>query len=237
MMLLSPVVDGHYLPADPFGGVAAPTAANVPLIIGTNKDEAALFLVRQQGAGQLSMEQLLDRLRPVLGDRIEEVVAVYQRNRPNDTPWDLLVGISSEDRRMLSIDLAEQKAAGGPAPVYMYLFTWESDAENGLMKAAHSLEIPFVFDNIDATPITGARPDRQQLADSLSETWLAFARTGDPNHAALPSWPAYDAERRATMILDVPCRVDDDPRRDERLAWQGMTINLPWEGPAFVGSF
>jgi para-nitrobenzyl esterase len=105
------------------------------------------------------------------------------------------------------------------------------------MKAAHSLEIPFVFDNIDATPITGHRPDRQQLADSLSETWLAFARTGTPNHAALPSWPAYNTETRTTMILDVPCRVEDDPRRDERLAWRGQKVNLPWEGPAFVGSF
>jgi para-nitrobenzyl esterase len=183
------------------------------------------------------MDQLLNRLRPVLGDRTEEVVAVYQRNRPDATPWDLLVGISSEDRRMLSIDLAEQKAAGGPAPVYMYLFTWESDAADGLMKAAHSLEIPFVFDNIDATPITGRRADRQQLADSLSETWLAFARSGNPSHAGLPAWPVYNAETRATMILDVPCRVEDDPRREERLAWQGRKVHLPWEGPAFVGSF
>jgi para-nitrobenzyl esterase len=237
MMLLSPVVDGRSLPADPFGQSAAPPAAHVPLIIGTNKDEAALFLVREPNAGTLTHEGLIQRLRPVLGERTEEIVRVYRRERPDASPWDLLVGISSEDRRLLSIDLAEQKAAGGPAPVYMYLFTWESDAAGGLMKAAHSLEIPFVFDNIDSTPITGGRADRQSLADTLSETWLTFARTGDPNHASLPYWPVYHPATRSTMVLDVPPRREDDPRREERLAWEGVPVNLPWEGPAFVGSY
>jgi para-nitrobenzyl esterase len=236
-MLLSPVVDGALLPAHPFDPVAAPEAASVPLLIGTNKDEAALFLVRQPQAGALSFEQLHERLRPTLGDRTEAIVAVYRQQRPAATAWDLLVGISSEDRRLLSIETAERRAVGSATPVYMYLFTWESDAAHGLMKAAHSLDVPFVFDTVDASPIAGSRPDRQQLADTLSETWLAFARSGNPNHAGIAAWPAYDSERRATMLLDVPCRVEDDPRREERLAWQGTPINLPWEGPAFVGSF
>jgi para-nitrobenzyl esterase len=237
LMLLSPVVDGTHLPAHPFDPVAAPFSAHVPMMIGTNKDEAALFLVRDPEAGRLDRDALLARLRPVLGARTDEVVAGYQRRQPDASPWDLYVTIASEDRRLLSIELAERRATAGSAPVFLYLFTWESDAAHGLMKAAHSLEISFVFDNVGATPITGTRPDRQQLADMLSETWLAFARGGDPNHGALPRWPAFDPATRATMILDVPCHAEHDPHREERLAWEGTPVNLPWEGPAFVGSF
>ena len=86
------------------------------------------------------------------------------------------------------------------------------------------MEIPFVFDNVDAAPLTGERPDRQQLADTMSEAWLAFARTGDPNHEGLPRWPAYETGTRPTMIFDVPSRTENDPRREERLAWEGIPV-------------
>src|SRR5215208_5494777 len=221
-MMPSPVVEGSHLPAHPFDPVAAPTAAPVPVLIGTNKDEMALFLAGDPRRRRLEEHELLERLTPVLGDRRDEILAVYREQRPGATLWDLLVGILSEDRRLRSILLAERKLALGGAPVFMYLFTWESDYLGGLFKASHAMEIPFVFDNVELAPLTGSRPDRQQLADVMSEAWLAFARGGDPNHEALPAWPAYDTERRATMIFDVPSKVEDDPRRAERLVWKGM---------------
>jgi para-nitrobenzyl esterase len=223
-MMPSPVVDGTYLPAHPFDPVAAPTAAQVPVLIGTNKDEAALFLAGDPRRRRLEAHELVERLTPLLGEHRDRILDVYRRTRPDDTPWDLLVGISSEDRRLRSILLAERKLALGGAPVFMYLFTWESDYLGGLFKASHAMEIPFVFDNVDVAPLTGSRPDRQQLADTMSETWLAFARTGDPNHEGLPRWPAYDTESRPTMIFDVPSRTENDPRREERLAWEGIPV-------------
>ena len=68
--------------------------------------------------------------------------------------------------------------------------------------------------------MTGSRLDRRQLAETMSAAWATFARTGNPSHEGLPAWSAYDSERRATMIFDVPCRVENDPRRAERLAWE-----------------
>jgi para-nitrobenzyl esterase len=219
---LAPVVDGTYLPAHPFDPVAAPTAASVPLLIGTNKDEAALFMAGDPRRRRLEESELTERLRPMLGDRMEEILAVYRANRPNDTPWELLIGISSERTRLASIELAERKAAGGPAPVYMYLFTCESDALGGLFKSAHAMEIPFVFDQPDIAPFTGTKPDRADLAAAMSTAWTAFARSGDPNCDLLPQWPRYDTGARATMLFDTPCRVENDPRREERLVWGGM---------------
>jgi para-nitrobenzyl esterase len=94
----------------------------------------------------------------------------------------------------------------------------------GLFKASHALEIPFVFDGVEAAPITGARADRQQLADLMSEAWLAFARNGDPNHAALPAWKPYTAERRDTLIFDVPPHAEQAPRQEELDAWRGIDL-------------
>jgi para-nitrobenzyl esterase len=221
---LRPVVDGTYLPAHPFDPVAAAPAARIPLVIGTNKDEAALFLAADPRRRRLEEPELRERLDPLLGDRLDAVLGVYRENRPDDSPWDLLVGVTSEPTRLASIELAERKLAGGPAPVFMYLFTWESDYLGGLFRAAHAMEVPFVFDHPDVAPMTGSRPDRYELASAMSLAWTAFARTGDPNHEGLPAWPPYDTDARPTMIFDAPCRTENDPRRQERLAWEHAKV-------------
>jgi para-nitrobenzyl esterase len=203
MFQLSPVVYGSHFPAHPFHPAAAPSAAAVPLMIGTNLDEAAMFVAADPKRRKLTEEDLIRRLTPMLGDRLERVLATYKRTRPD----------------AMSIRLAERKAEGGTAPVFLYLFTWQSDYLGGLFKAAHALEIPFVFDNWQGAPITGARADRRELADLMSETWLAFARNGDPNHSAIPAWRPYTKERRDTFIFDVPPRAEQAPRSEELEAW------------------
>jgi para-nitrobenzyl esterase len=101
----------------------------------------------------------------------------------------------------------------------MYYFTWRSPVRGGKLKAFHCLDIPFVFDNVDlATAMTGSGQDRYGLADRMSGAWAAFARSGNPNHRGLPSWPAFNTKQRATMILDNECKVVNDPNGEERLA-------------------
>ena len=225
MFRLSPVVDGVHFPAHPFTPTAAPSAANVPLMIGTNLDESAMFVAADAEAPPAQ------RGRPARGgsrrcwaSTWSACSGTYKRTRPEATPWDLFIAITTEPTRIMSIRLAERKAAGGPAPVFMYLFEWQSDFMGGLFKAAHALEIPFVFDGVDGAPITGARPDRPALADLMSEAWLAFARSGDPNHAALPAWKPYTAAHRDTLIFDVPPRAEQAPRQEELDAWRGVEL-------------
>jgi para-nitrobenzyl esterase len=220
--LIGPVVDGRLYPRHPFSPDAAPTAVNIPVIIGTNKDEAALFLAADPRRRRLTEEELHQRLDRLLGKRKDEILAVYRKNRPNDNPWDLLIGISSESMRLRSIQLAEAKCQAGGAPAYMYLFTWESNYMKSLFKASHAMEIPFVFNNPDIAPFTGDSPNRYELTKTMSQYWINFARSGNPNGKGLPHWPAYDPEQRATMLFNVPCRVENDPRREERLVWKGL---------------
>jgi len=223
-MRFAPVVEGRYLPAHPFDPVAAPTAANVPLIIGTNRDEAATFLARDPRRRRISESELLERLVPLLGAAKDRILGVYKKTRPTASPWDLLIGIQSEGMRRASIALAERKAAVSDIPIFMYLFTYESDFLGWLFKAGHGIEIPFVFHNIDDVPFAGSRPDRYKLQTAMSETWSAFARTGDPNHSGIPKWSPYCAKHRVTMLFDVPCRTQVDPGREELDAWEGMEL-------------
>ena len=224
VMQLAPVVDGRFLPVDPFDPVAAPTAANVDLMIGSNRDESALFLARDPRRRRLTEPELRERLTAMLGDQMEQVLHVYKKTRPDASPWDLLIGITTEDRRIGCIKLAERKVSGGKAPVYMYLFMWESDYKGYLLKACHGLEIPFAFNNPDGMAMTGDRPDKPDLAAAISDAWVAFARNGNPSHPGIPTWEPYALDHRATMLLDVPCKLVIDPFREELDAWGDMDI-------------
>jgi para-nitrobenzyl esterase len=223
-MQLAPVLDGYYLPQHPFEPVAAPTAADIPLIVGCNRDENATFVATDPRRRRLSETELRERLKPVLGFKLDEIIDVYKSTRPEATPWDLFIGITSERERRTVIQLAERKAAGGAAPVFVYLFTYQSNFLGGLFKAGHGLEIPFVFDITDDVPWTGDRPDKYELATAMSQAWASFAHTGNPSHPGIPKWEPFTADYRATMLFDVPSKVVIDPFRKELDAWRGIPI-------------
>ena len=106
----------------------------------------------------------------------------------------------------------------------MYLFDYQSNFKGGLMKAAHAMEIAFVFNHPDVVPMTGDDPARYPLAEQMADAWIAFARTGNPSTAALP-WLPYDAHRRSTMVFDAGhSRNVDDPRAEERHAWDAQEV-------------
>ena len=224
MFRLSPVVDGVHFPSHPFTPTAAPSAANVPLMIGTNLDESAMFVAADPKRRRLSEEDLRRRLTPMLGEHLDACSALTSAPGPRPRP-----GISSSRSppsrpRIMSIRLAERKAAGGPAPVFMYLFDWQSDFMGGLFKAAHALEIPFVFDGVDGAPITGERADKPG-ARRPDERGLAPVRAQRrPEPRGLPDLEPYTAEHRDTLIFDVPPRAERAPRQEELDAWRGVEL-------------
>jgi para-nitrobenzyl esterase len=221
----APVVDGQALPHHPFDPVAPAISANVPLIIGTNKDEATLFLLPDQTLPSLDMDGLYARVQAQVGDAAESLIATYRRTRPYASPAELLTAFASDQMRMQSIRLAERKYEQGEAPAYMYLFTWETPKLGGRLKSCHALEIAFVFDNLFyGRGLNGDSPDIQPIANMMSEAWLAFARDGVLAYHEFPTWPPYTSEQRATMIFDRICRVENDPFGEERKAWDGVHI-------------
>ncbi|HUY18152.1 MAG TPA: carboxylesterase/lipase family protein [Candidatus Binataceae bacterium] len=219
----NPVVDGNHLPAGPFEPVAPRLSASVPLMIGTNKDEMRLFFARNSWFEKLDEAAMRERVRMFVDQRPDAIAAAYRRARPDDSARDLFCAIASDaGMRIPSLTMAERKLALGAAPVFVYLFTWETPALGGCLKSPHTLEIPFVFDNIDSAAIAGDSPTRFALAETMSRTWAAFARSGNPNNDLIPEWPAYSSERRPTMIFDDRCRLEFDPCAEERRAWDSQ---------------
>jgi len=220
-MGFSPVVDGKALPANPFDPVATPLAAHIPIIVGCTEFEATLFYLGDKEAFSLDDASLRRRVEGIVGERdAHRLIGVYEQAHPGSSPSDIFFRIATHRLvRRDTIRLAERKAAQGAAPVYAYYFTWRSPALNGRLRAPHTVEIPFVFDNTNVPTVMTRAPGAKALAAKTSSAWIAFARSGNPNHPGLPSWPAYTAEARATMVFDDTCHVVDDPGGAERKAW------------------
>lgn len=200
-----PSHDGHFLPYQPTDPEARALSLNIPLLIGSTKNEfiASLFIPHLRNAGA---DDVRKHLQTQYGEKTEAYISAVKKAYPNDTkPTDL---IDVDDRfRRSALKMAEIKSsAPGAAPVYMYLFAWQSPVMDGRYKAVHCIEIPFVFNNIArCEEMTGGGEEAYVLADKVSQAWVNFARKGDPNHRGLPAWQKYTLGNGATMIFDNQC--------------------------------
>jgi para-nitrobenzyl esterase len=223
----SPIIDGKEIPSQPFDPVAPTFSASVPLMIGTNKDESRLFFVSTSKLYALEMSELRSRLQPLLGESTDTVLAVYSKTRPNASASDLFFAISTAQMYgYTSVRVAERKAQQSRAPVYMYQFAYEGTQTAGnppvALKAAHSLEIPFVFAHPRPNADKSIAESESKLAEQMSSAWIAFARTGDPNVKGELEWPKFTPKTRATMVFDTTSAVVNDPHPEERQLWERL---------------
>jgi para-nitrobenzyl esterase len=216
-MGFSPVVDGTAIPGHPFHPTASAVSADVPLIIGSTRTE----LTVQTDAAAFSLDEaaMRARIEILVGAASGEIIEIYRKASPDASPSDLYFLIASDHRYTAPVmKIAERRAALSEGPVYLYYFRWESPLEGGRYKSPHTIEIPFVFDNVASSLLTADAPDAPALAEKVSDAWIAFARTGDPNTPTLPHWPAFDARKRQTMVFDNESTLIDDPLREQRIA-------------------
>ena len=206
------------LPQGPFAPVAPAVSAHVPLLIGTNKDEATLFMVGRKDFFSHTAADFEAAVRKAYPARSEQVAAAIRNAFPGYSPPYLLAALSTAQMFWLnSIVLAERKTAQNAAPVYMYRMDWGTTAHNGALKAAHAMELSFVFGTYEAVRHfvgTGYGPER--MASQMHPAWVAFAKTGDPNHPAIPHWPRYDLQSRSTLIFNLHSHVENDPLSEMR---------------------
>ena len=228
MLQLAPVVDGRSLPAHVFDPAASELSANVPLMIGSTETEVTW-------SNTIKLDPLDDAgLRARVRETVKTddagadgLIAVFKKERPKASNLDIaLIVATAVSAFRGGTDLeAERKAAQAKAPVYKYYFQWYSPVREGKLRAFHTLDIPFAFDSVDLAPsMVGDGPERQQLADKMSSAWVAFARSGNPNHKGIPKWAPFDATQRATMIFNNQCQAVNDPFREERLACAALKL-------------
>jgi para-nitrobenzyl esterase len=218
---LAPVVDGRALPGDPFDPAAPEISADIPLIIGTVNTEGTFFTPPDSPLFSLDEAAMRTRLMPRFGDATDKLVDLYRKEVPNASPSEIYFMIMAFPSA--AIAQAERKAAQGKAPVFMYLFAWETPVEGGRRHSPHTVELPFVFDNpLEQPEEVGNGPDLQPLAEKMSGAWAAFAHTGNPSTAAIPKWFPYTATERATMIINADWKLQNDPRHDIRLIMNAL---------------
>jgi len=221
-----PVVDGRTLPADPFSP-ASPLSATVPILTGSNECEGIPYgnpddpYWTSAPSDDAALRVRLRAAVPMSDEEAARTIALYRSHRPGATPADLaaiMAGDASELRRA-AFTIAAAKHAQGRAPVYLYRFNWRSPMRGGKLRSMHGMELPFVFDHPDRISfLTGTGEDRHALARNMSAAWVAFARTGNPNHGGIPRWDAWTPSRWTTMVFDTPITAVDDPWGDERRA-------------------
>lgn len=208
-----PSLDGTDLPYQMFSKEAYELSKDIPLMIGTVKNEFMPSLFTNMS--NAPMEKVMEFIKNSQKDKADAYVAAVKKAYPEDTkPSDLMdVDVTF---RPGAVKQAKEKSALNAAPVYMYLFTWQSPIMDGKYKALHCMEIPFVFNNISrCEEMTGGTKEAHALAAKMSDAWINFARTGNPNHKGLPAWPKFDAGKTATMHFNNTCVVK--PQMDKEL--------------------
>jgi para-nitrobenzyl esterase len=204
-----PVEGSAVLPSSPLLAIQGGMGAGVPVLTGTNKDEATLFLTAKSDAEKLS------RLADHYGGG-EALIAAYQQLYPAATTTELSIALWTDHSfRVPALRLAEARADNGNT--WMYLFRWESRVAH--LKSTHALEIPFVFDNLNKPGVSlfiGPGESPQALAKTMHTAWIAFIQTGDPG------WLVYDLQSRQTMVFDTTSALLKDPDAGKHDAWAAI---------------
>jgi para-nitrobenzyl esterase len=240
-LLYGPVVDGTVFPRPPVQAVREGLSAHIPLLLGTNRDEARYWMVDNPLLAAPFPPQFFVALVPVAGraipdDRsVQEAIALYTRAQPDFPPnFVALAAATDIFFRMPVLRFAEAQLGYQPDNVFVYRFDWPppNPAAPALnLGATHGSELAFVFDSAEGWPELYGSGVPSGLVEHVMDAWIAFARTGDPNHAGMPAWPAYDMSRRPAMIFDTTPTVPTsavvyDPDALTRPFWDG----IPFDG-------
>lgn len=218
---MGPVLDQRSLDRHPFFPDASPVGLSVPMMCGNTHDETKGFIGWDPAAFPRTWDEVIARLPGQFNARIdidpETVVAFYRRTYPNYSPADVYFAASTAGRSWKAAIIQDEERARAGAPAYAYQVNWKSPKDGGIFGAPHTIDIGLVFGTLDAKgSIVGAGPDSVAMSNTMSDAFVNFARTGDPNGGALPRWEPYTLPRRQTMVFDTVSRLEDDPRGAER---------------------
>jgi para-nitrobenzyl esterase len=217
----SPVVDGVVLPQHPYFPDAAPTAAQIPMIINStfNEQSPSSFDASLEA---ITLDEVVAKLKERagfgagFGDKAKEVVDAYAKAFPGMKPIDIWTLASSNRSGVVALADAKVKQ---PAPVFVGWFGWHPPLFDNRLRAFHCIDICFWFYNTDlmlSHTGGGARP--RKLSTRMANYLLQFMKTGNPNGKGLTPWPKYTTANGEVLILNDTCEAKNDPDREARKA-------------------
>lgn len=220
----APVIDPVLLPHHPFSPSAAPQTATIPMLIGWNAQEMSFFWGNDPAAFTMDEAGLRRRAATFLGDKAEEILGQYRAAYPDATPARIYLQSFSDYSLMLPVlAQADRHAAAGGERTYCYRLDFQSPALGGKLGALHTMESPLVFDRVESSrALLGAGDAPSMLARQMSEAWVRFAATGDPNGDGLADWPQYGAPQRPIMLFNTDSQTASDPAHRAREAMASL---------------
>ena len=222
-LYFGPVLDARHLPRHPFYPDAPAQSAGIPMIIGNTRDETRAFLGNDPAHFSLTWEQLPQKLREqqFVDLSPDVVIAEYRRLYPAYTPSEVFFAATTAGRSWRGAIIEAEARARQGSPAWVYQLDWRSPADDGKLRAFHTLDIPLVFDNtrVEGSK-TGDDARARAMAARMSDALIALARHGDPNHAGVPAWHPYTLPQRQTMVFDDESSLQDDPRGGERRLYE-----------------
>ena len=201
-LMWCPVVDGEFIPENPADKKFVDLAKDIPLMVGSVLNEwismpllANMAVTQSDNKNNWDDSKVNEMLTAKYGDKAEAVASAFLKAYPYKKKADALyvdTWLRSRAKKVAAL-----KADQNGAPVFAYVFTWETPIMGGYAMAYHCSELPFVFNNIALSEMaTGGGEKAQALADVMSRAWVDFARTGNPG------WEAYTRDNGATMLFD-----------------------------------
>ena len=201
-----------YIPVEPVGEKYSEQSRDIPLLIGTNLTEwetmpFVLSNNKVENKNTFTNAEIKKKMQEKYGDRAEAIAKEFKKAYPERKAVDALY-VDALLRKQ-TLKTTRLKAEQNGAPVYSYIFAWDNPMIDGMAMSFHTAEIPFVFNNIDKVEGTlkGRGKDAYKLAGKISQVWINFARTGNPNAEGLPKWLPYNTKNGAVMIFDDKSEV------------------------------
>lgn len=222
---IAPTLDGSFLPQNLMEAIQSGSAANVPLLIGTNKDEATLFALKSLNMAPRTAKGLIPYVSRFSPEQQKNLLSAY-KNYPHKSG--VLSIITDGVFAMPSMQFAALQSE--KAPTYMYRFDWSSTPLNiAGLRACHGVELPFVFGNFNTRVgklvlLMAKKKDIYKIADEMQQAWINFARTGNPNSSNAVNWMVYNVNQRSTLIFNRKQSTVNDPDASRREAWGALNI-------------
>ena len=223
-----PVLDGSVLLRHPFDPDAPALAVDIPMMVGTTKDEGTLGWRMDETQGNMTEAQLKEQVGRMLGARADEALKMYAELHPGQPPVRTMADISTASgTRKRAIVMAQRKTAQGTAPVFYYIFAWETPGAEQY-GSNHGIEVAIQFGNAGTGGWAGTDAAKNAtIQQIMMKTWTAFAWNGTPDNATIPSWPAYNLDDRPTMILKDNSEVVSDYEGRAREFWENTDCKYP----------
>ncbi|MCY3814121.1 MAG: carboxylesterase family protein [Gammaproteobacteria bacterium] len=218
----------EFMPEDVLVAMSNARVRNIDLLVGNCRHDGRVAVLPMPLPKVLAIQIGNSLFNGLIGNTKAErkaLIAKYKSSLPDSDSYTVLERIQSDVLyRMRSIQAAEIHSDTSNGKTYMYQFEYETKGLKGAFGAFHGFDAAFMFNNLstlgaclgDETDVAEA----QALADSMTDAWAAFARTGVPTASGLPEWPEFDAERRQTMMLNARSEVIGDPDAHIRAIWE-----------------